>query len=77
MGFGTGKLKRWMWLCSPAVALVFGLTVALCQKQPAANAPSSVAATQSSKAQPRAPGNGGYVGTETCVGCHTDQERRF
>ena len=77
MEFGTGKLKRWMWLCSPAVALVCGLTVALCQKQPAANEPSSVAPAQSAKAQPRAMGDGDYVGTETCVGCHDAQQKRF
>lgn len=37
----------------------------------------NAAAAQSAKAQPPAKGDGDYVGTETCVGCHKDQQRRF
>ena len=77
MGFGTGKLKRWIWLCAPAVAVFMGHNVTLAQKQPAASEPSSVAAAQRAKAQPRAMGDGDYVGTETCVGCHDAQQKRF
>ena len=71
MGFGTGKLKRWIWLCAPAVAVFMGHNVTLAQKQPAAIEPSSVAwKAAEGKASD-------YVGQETCAGCHADQAKQF
>jgi predicted CXXCH cytochrome family protein len=71
MGFGTEKLKRWIWLCAPAIAVFIGHNVTLAQKQPAASAPSSVAwQVPEGKA-------GDYVGQETCAGCHADQAKQF
>jgi DmsE family decaheme c-type cytochrome len=64
---------------------VFCVTL-IAQEQPPVKASPSVslrapaevkAADQSAKAQPPAKGNGDYVGTETCLGCHPDQQRRF
>ena len=79
------KCRIWAWLLMASATLVSGVTL-LAQKQPAATASSYVsspalaeekAAAPSAKARPPAMGVGGYVGTETCVGCHTDQQRRF
>ncbi len=79
------KCRIWVWLLMAPATLVSGV-ILHAQKQPAATASSYVsgpapaeakAAAQSAKAPPRAMGVGDYVGTETCVGCHTDQQRRF
>ena len=71
MGFGTGKLNRWIWLCAPAVAVFMGHNVTLAQKQPAPIEPSSVAwQAPEGKASD-------YVGQETCAGCHANEAKQF
>jgi len=71
MGFGTDRLKRWIWLCVPVAVLVYGQHVALCQKQPAANEASSVAW--------RAPEGkaGDYVGPGDVRWVPPDQAKQF
>jgi len=71
MGFATGKLKRWVWLCAPAVALLLSHAVVLAQKQPAANEPASIAW--------KAPAGkeSDYIGQDTCAGCHADHAKQF
>lgn len=62
-----------MWRLAFAFALlIFGVSFALAQKQPAANEASSVAW--------KAPAQGSaadYIGEETCAGCHPDQAKQF
>lgn len=62
------KLLVW----SLPIVLIFGTTWAAGQKQLAA----SEAPTAASKA-PTQGSNTNYVGDQTCVGCHEDQQRRF
>lgn len=68
----NGK-DRMLWrLAFASALLIFGISLALAQKQPAATEPSSVAW--------KAPAQGSaadYIGEETCAGCHPDQAKQF
>ena len=64
--------RNWVWLAVLPVLVSLGASVALSQKQPAANEPSSVAW--------KAPAEGtadDYIGRDTCAGCHPDQDKQF
>ncbi len=64
--------RNWAWLAVVPLLASLGASVALSQKQPAANEPSSVAW--------KAPAEGtadDYVGQEACAACHPDQARQF
>ena len=56
-----------------AIFLVALLAVALVAAVPA----SPAASPEQAKAQPTAKANGDYVGSEACLACHEDQQRRF
>ena len=68
------KLRMWTWLVSPAVIFSLAHHLALAQKQPASNEPSSVAWKAPSEGKPA-----DYVGTETCAasGCHVQLAKQF
>jgi predicted CXXCH cytochrome family protein len=65
-----GKIGTWLGLLAIVTAL--GVTIALAQKQPAANEASSVVW----KAPPEGKADD-YIGRETCAGCHPDQDKQF
>ena len=52
--------------------ILLGASVALAQKQPASNEPSSVAWKAPAQGQAS-----DYVGQDTCAGCHADQAKQF
>ena len=56
-----------------AIFLVALLAVALVAAVPA----SPAASPEQAKAQPTAKADGDYVGSEACLACHEDQQRRF
>ena len=68
------KLRIWTWLVSPAVIFTLAHNLALAQKQPASNEPSSVAWKAPTEGKPA-----DYVGTETCAasGCHVQLAKQF
>jgi len=64
---------RILWrLAFASALLIFGISFALAQKQ--------LAASEAPSAASKAPAQGSstdYVGDQTCLGCHEDQQRRF
>jgi DmsE family decaheme c-type cytochrome len=64
--------RNWVWLAVLPLLVSLGASVALAQKQ--------LAASEAPTAASKAPAQGSstdYVGDETCVGCHEDQQKRF
>src|SRR5690349_12451502 len=54
----------------------FGLAVRLNARPPAQDATNPAGGQEKAKAAPAA-GDGDYVGSETCITCHQDQDHRF
>jgi len=57
--------------------LVVAVAAVAIAQQPATNDAKPAAAQEKAKAAAPAAADGDYVGSETCVTCHQDQERRF
>jgi Cytochrome c554 and c-prime len=75
-------MKRW----KVSLALEASIVVILCVASVAAASPGDKPAQPSDSARVSPPanpqkgsggGDGDYVGSETCISCHADQERRF
>src|SRR5579859_6824424 len=56
--------------------IAFGLAVRLNARPPVQDAANPAASQERAKAAPAA-ADGDYVGSETCITCHQDQDRRF
>ena len=57
--------------------IAFGLAIRLNARPPAQDATSPPTGQEKAKAAPAAGGDGDYVGSETCITCHQDQDHRF
>ena len=68
--------KYFLWILGFAVLLVFSLSLPLgAGEREQAGKPAATQATNQSKSGGAADGD--YVGSETCIACHQDQDRRF
>jgi len=65
------RLNRWLLAFAPPILALSALSLALAQKQPAANESSTVQWKQPA-------GNpGDFAGTEVCAGCHVVEDSQF
>ena len=60
-----------------ALLVSLGLTAYASTRQPASDEPTTAATQEKPKAGPSSTADGDYVGSETCITCHQDQDRRF
>ena len=60
-----------------ALVVSLALTAYASTRQPASDEPTPAATREKPKTAPSANADGDYVGSETCITCHQDQDRRF